>query len=113
MIKSGVRWLAGRKGEEWWDGVGDDREFDPVGVERGGVDGADGREGVGGGEGEGLEGAAVKSGHYELDVNARHRLAIARLKLGEIDEAKVSQSRSILILIRTMLNTILFRYIQK
>ena len=31
----------------------------------------------------------IHPGMYELDINARHRLAIARIKLGDIAEGKV------------------------
>jgi hypothetical protein len=31
----------------------------------------------------------LEPGRYPLDVNARHRLAVARIKLGEIEEGKV------------------------
>lgn len=48
----------------------DDREFDAMG--------AVAREGE------------LGSGGYELDVNARQRLAVARIKMGEVEEGKVS-----------------------
>ena len=31
----------------------------------------------------------MKQGFYPLDINARHRLAVARLKLGHVEEGKV------------------------
>jgi general transcription factor 3C polypeptide 3 (transcription factor C subunit 4) len=73
-IRAGVRWLQGRGGQKMWDMVSDDREYDVEGTKRPASD--DDTE-------------AVQPGHFDLDVNARHRIAIARLKLGEIDEAKV------------------------
>lgn len=75
-IRAGVRWLQGRADQKMWNGVSDDREYDLEGTERPSEEGAE----------------AVPSGHYKLDINARHRLAIARLKLGETAEAKVSPS---------------------
>jgi general transcription factor 3C polypeptide 3 (transcription factor C subunit 4) len=72
-IRSGCRWLQGRGEQKYWDLCEDDREYDMT------LDGRDtlGREGE------------VQPGMFPLDVNARHRLAVARLKMGEIDEGKV------------------------
>ncbi|KII83764.1 hypothetical protein PLICRDRAFT_118961 [Plicaturopsis crispa FD-325 SS-3] len=69
-IRRGARWLQGRAAQRFWDVCEDDREFDiaDAGVER---------------EGE------VQPGYYPLDVNARHRLAVARIKMGEIVEGKI------------------------
>jgi general transcription factor 3C polypeptide 3 (transcription factor C subunit 4) len=72
-IRKGCRWLQGRQNQKYWDACEDDREFDiatdhdqnPI------------REGV------------LASGMYPLDVNARHRLAVARIKMGDLDEGKV------------------------
>ncbi|KAL7416696.1 hypothetical protein BDY24DRAFT_377956 [Mrakia frigida] len=72
--KKAVRWLGGRLKETRWEKVGDDREFDEEGVKRG--------AGTSGGEGREAEG-------YELDVNLRHRLGLARLNLGDVDEARI------------------------
>ena len=36
------------------------------------------------------EGSSVKAGNFELDPNARHRLAVARIKMGDVEERKVS-----------------------
>ena len=71
-IKQGCRWLQGRAAEKFWDVIEDDREFDvpDVDVER---------------DGE------VRPGYYPLDVNARHRLAIARIKMGDIEQGRVCQ----------------------
>jgi len=73
--KKAVRWLGGRLKETRWEKVGDDREFDEEGVKR--------SAGTSGGEGREAEG-------YGLDVNLRHRLGLARLNLGDVDEARVS-----------------------
>ncbi|EMD31266.1 hypothetical protein CERSUDRAFT_145423 [Gelatoporia subvermispora B] len=68
-IRRGCRWLQGRAAQRFWDACEDDREFD----------GAEGRPRA---EGE------MPPGTYPLDVNARHRLAIARIKMGDIEEGK-------------------------
>ncbi|KIY47854.1 TPR-like protein [Fistulina hepatica ATCC 64428] len=73
IIRKGCRWLQGRAEQKYWDVCDDDREYDPP--EESGV--APTRS-----EGE------VQPGHHLLDVNARHRLTIARIKLGEIEEGK-------------------------
>jgi general transcription factor 3C polypeptide 3 (transcription factor C subunit 4) len=81
-IKLGCRWLQGRGAEKFWDVCEDDREFDLI-------------EDAGAGVGEMWVGMRreregdVRPGWYPLDVNARHRLAIARIKMGDIEEGKV------------------------
>lgn len=70
-IRRGCRWLQGRSVQKYWDSCDDDREFDIVG------DHAAVREGV------------LAPGMYELDVNARHRLGVARIKMGDLEEGKV------------------------
>lgn len=74
-IKKGCRWLQGRSAQKGWDMCDDDREWDvpDSGVKRG-------------------AGGEVEPGMYPLDVNARHRLAIARIKGGDIEEGKVRGS---------------------
>jgi len=67
-IRRGCRWLQGRAEQKYWDLCDDDREYDLM---------ADGREGE------------VQPGMFPLDVNARHRLAVARIKTGETEEGKV------------------------
>ena len=74
-IRRGCRWLQGRSAQKYWDSCEDDREFD-VPVDQGGA--ALVREGV------------LASGAYPLDINARHRLAVARIKMGDLEEGKVS-----------------------
>ena len=71
-LRSGTRWLQGRKDEIFWDVVIDDREFDLPNVVRSSDNGT------------------TPAGHYPMDINLRHRLGIARLMLGDIDEGKVS-----------------------
>lgn len=58
--------------QKFWDVVEDDREYDIPGDE-------DAPKRVG----------DVRSGGNEMDVNARHRLAIARIRMGDIDEGVV------------------------
>ena len=35
------------------------------------------------------EGGSVRAGNFELDPNARHRLPVARIKMGDVEEGKV------------------------
>ncbi|KAJ7259647.1 TPR-like protein [Mycena rebaudengoi] len=74
VIRRGCRWLQGRKKQSHWDLCTDDREFDLPGC---GIVRPD------------LGTKEIDPGCYELDVNARHRLAIARIKMGDIDEGKI------------------------
>lgn len=84
-IRKGTRWLQGRAEQKYWDLCEDDREYDlPEWTARTGNGGEDATE--------------VTSGRYPLDINARHRLAVARIKVGEIEEGKVC---GILYLFRT------------
>lgn len=79
-VRQGCRWMQGRSAQRFWDAIEDDREWDvPVAVS---VTGG-GEENRVVGEGE------VQPGMYPLDVNARHRLAVARIKMGDINEGKV------------------------
>ena len=75
-IRSGCRWLQGRSKQKYWDTCPDDREYDVEGFSRGDEE----------------DNLTIKQGFYPLDLNARHRLAIARLKLGDADEGRVSVS---------------------
>ncbi|KAJ7749292.1 TPR-like protein [Mycena maculata] len=75
VISQGVRWLQGRAAQRIWDACEDDREYDPAGFER-----------------DLEDEVAPRPGMFPLDVNARHRLAIARIKLGDVEEAKVHGS---------------------
>ncbi|KAH9476509.1 Transcription factor tau subunit sfc4 [Psilocybe cubensis] len=73
-IRRGTRWLQGRSDQKYWDLCEDDREYDteewPPRVVPD-------------------EGNAVPAGHHDLDPNARHRLAVARIKMGDIEEGKL------------------------
>ncbi|KAF8126331.1 hypothetical protein EV363DRAFT_1174437 [Boletus edulis] len=73
-IRKGCRWLQGRATQKFWDVCEDDREYD--------LPGQEGAEPV-------HRAGEVQPGYYPLDVNARHRLAVARLKMGDIDEGKI------------------------
>jgi len=75
-IRRGTRWLQGRADQKYWDLYEDDREYDQEGWPP--------RPST-------SEGAVVHSGGYELDSNARHRLAVARIKMGDVEEGKVCQ----------------------
>jgi general transcription factor 3C polypeptide 3 (transcription factor C subunit 4) len=73
VFRKGCRWLQGRAAESAWDACADDRELDcaDADVVR---DAADND---------------LEPGYFELDVNASNRLAVARIKMGEIEEGKV------------------------
>ncbi|KAJ7359218.1 hypothetical protein DFH08DRAFT_686174 [Mycena albidolilacea] len=70
VIRQGCRWLQGRGEQRYWDICDDDREYDLPNFQR-----------------------TVESGPqaamFPLDVNARHRLTVARIKMGENAEAKL------------------------
>lgn len=80
-IRQGCRWMQGRAAQRFWDALEDDREWDMPGAIFA-VAMAEGGRVVGEGE--------VRPGMYPLEINARHRLALARLKMGDINEGKVS-----------------------
>ncbi|KAH9997918.1 TPR-like protein [Russula vinacea] len=71
----GCRWLQGRGAQKLWDSCEDDREYDET----------DWRLGSG-------RGRELVPGKYPLDVNARHRLAVARIKMGDIEEGMAHAS---------------------
>ncbi|KAI0315216.1 hypothetical protein OF83DRAFT_1133046 [Amylostereum chailletii] len=73
VIRSGCRWLQGRKEQKFWDACEDDREFDEK----------DWRAQAVGKERE------LPPGLYPLDVNARHRLAVARIRMRETEEGQM------------------------
>ena len=73
-IQRGTRWLQGRADQKYWDLCEDDREYDREDWP------ARSRFG---------EGGSAPAGNFELDPNARHRLAVARIKMGDIEEGKV------------------------
>ncbi|KDR78033.1 hypothetical protein GALMADRAFT_245006 [Galerina marginata CBS 339.88] len=73
-IRRGTRWLQGRSDQKYWDLCEDDREYDSDGwPPRSGAD----------------EGGPVQAGGYELDPNTRHRLAVARIKMGDVEEGEL------------------------
>lgn len=74
VIRKGCRWLQGRAEQVYWDACDDDREYD--------LPETGPRPGVG-------EDGSVEPGRFPLDINARHRLAVARIKMGEIEEGRV------------------------
>ncbi|KAJ9118638.1 hypothetical protein QFC22_003858 [Naganishia vaughanmartiniae] len=84
IIRKGQRWLSGRSREIYWDMEVDDREFDPPGTTRQSHSHPDVRGLPGGADGQ-----ETISGGYEMDINLRHRLAIARLKLGNDYDANI------------------------
>ncbi|KAI9512391.1 TPR-like protein [Russula earlei] len=69
IIRSGCRWLQGRGSQKLWDSCEDDREYNET----------DWRPGNG-------RDRELGPGKYPLDLNARHRLAVARIKMGDIEE---------------------------
>ncbi|KAJ6588829.1 hypothetical protein B0H19DRAFT_1248427 [Mycena capillaripes] len=73
VIRQGCRWLQGRGEHRFWDICDDDREFDLPHFKRT------------------IE-SGPQAGMFPLDVNARHRLAVARIKMGETEEAKLHVS---------------------
>lgn len=72
-VRAGCRWLQGRAAQKYWDACPDDREYDTPGFVRYVTS----------------ENQPMQQGFFPLDVNARHRLAIARLKLGDLDEGRM------------------------
>ncbi|KAJ3836438.1 hypothetical protein F5878DRAFT_259541 [Lentinula raphanica] len=104
VIKTGSRWLQGRGDQKYWDLLEDDREFDPEGFQRvpqgtastlGDSDTASTSKvthtgSAGGPNNVGGRGTVeMQSGYFPLDVNARHRLAIARIKMGDVNEGMI------------------------
>ncbi|KAJ7912852.1 TPR-like protein [Mycena leptocephala] len=73
VIRQGSRWLQGRGEHRYWDMGDDDREYDSPHFKRSVENGP-------------------QPGMFPLDVNARHRLAVARIKMGETEEAKLHVS---------------------
>ena len=71
VVRNGMRWLQGRLEQRFWDGVLDDREYDAPGMPR--------VETTGGPVG------------FPLSLNLRQRLAVSRIKIGDLDEGKVRQ----------------------
>lgn len=73
-IRRGTRWLQGRADQKYWDLCEDDQEYDPEDWAPRPVQ---------------VEGNTVHVGNYPLDTNSRHRLAVARIKMGDIAEGMV------------------------
>ena len=69
-IRRGSRWLQGRGSQSYWDACEDDREFDIMGSTI-------------------IRSGTVAPGMHEIDINARHRLAVSRIKMGDIEEGQV------------------------
>lgn len=80
-IRRGTRWLHGRREQKYWDLCEDDREYDPEGWPP---------------RSNPAEGGTLEAGRHELDANSRHRLAVARIKMGDIEEGKVSAAALLL-----------------
>nr|GAT57057.1 TPR-like protein [Mycena chlorophos] len=79
-LRVGMRWLQGRDAENWWDLCTDDREYDPAPSVTCTTDPVP----------RVLDAINdIEAGFNALDVNARHRLAVARLKMGDIDEGQI------------------------
>lgn len=78
-IKQGCRWLQGRGLQTYWDQCSDDREYDIAELYT-----------------RTLEDGDIAPGCFAFDVNARQRLAISRIKIGDIDEGKVGIHRLII-----------------
>ncbi|KAF8631751.1 hypothetical protein AX15_002207 [Amanita polypyramis BW_CC] len=73
-IKKGCRWLQERAEQRYWDLCEDDREFDGADIPP---------------EMRNVEVGGVEPGRYPLDINARHRLAVARIKMNDVGEGKL------------------------
>ncbi|KAJ2916357.1 hypothetical protein MD484_g4072, partial [Candolleomyces efflorescens] len=72
IIRKGTRWLQGRQEQRYWDLCEDDREYDIPGWNRATAG----------------EGGSIEPGYFSLDTNTRHRLAVARIKMGDTEEGK-------------------------
>ena len=67
--------MQGRAEQRYWDLSEDDGEYD--------MDRRPGKSANG-------EGGGLQARRFQLNANARHRLAAARIKKGEIEKGKVS-----------------------
>ncbi|KAJ6590475.1 TPR-like protein [Mycena vulgaris] len=70
VIRCGFRWLQGRAEHRYWDMCDDDREYDQEVLDR-------------------VVQSGMQPGMFPLGVNARHRLAVARIKMREPEEARL------------------------
>ncbi|KIK67134.1 hypothetical protein GYMLUDRAFT_37174 [Collybiopsis luxurians FD-317 M1] len=107
VIKSGSRWLQGRRDQKYWDLLEDDREFDPEGFSRAALAAGNTIQDLSSSPNSNLISVAaaassvagsgnarvgiveMQSGYFPLDVNARHRLAVARIKMGDANEGMI------------------------
>jgi len=74
-VRDGARWLQGRSEQRYWSASPDDREYDVVGFIRPPATN---------------ELSRSSQASHALDPNLRHRLCLARLALGDIEEGQVS-----------------------
>ncbi|KAG8908776.1 transcription factor TFIIIC subunit tfc4 [Tulasnella sp. 403] len=74
-IRDGARWVQGRAAQRYWATITDDREYDVQGCVR-----------------QNDESGTRPQGFFALDPNLRHRLALARLALGDFEEAQMHGS---------------------
>lgn len=88
VLRRGQRWLQGRKREKKWDGMDDDREYDPPDLIRDEPEDVDANADKE--AGEQVEKVPGETGQFPLEVPLRHRLAVLRLRLGDDEEAMVS-----------------------
>ena len=79
VIRRGQRWLQDRQNDRKWDALEDDREFDPPHVTRNEA-----------GDWVPTESEEDGAERYALEIPLRHRLAVIRLRLGDDEEAGVS-----------------------
>ena len=70
-IQRGTRWLQGREDQKYWDLCKDDRGYNREDWPA---------------RSSFREGGFAPAGHFELDPNSRHRLAVARIKMSDIEE---------------------------
>ncbi|WVQ83249.1 hypothetical protein IAT38_005388 [Cryptococcus sp. DSM 104549] len=79
VLRKGQRWLQGRGAQTYWDAYEDDREYDPPGTERVGEEGTFANEGTG------------------MDTAMRLRLALARIHLGDEEDANIHVNEILLL----------------
>ncbi|KAF5389367.1 hypothetical protein D9757_004269 [Collybiopsis confluens] len=107
VIKSGSRWLQGRRDQKYWDLLEDDREFDPEGFSRAALLAGNTihdssafpnshsvsysaiSTSIPGPSNSRVGTVEMQPGYFTLDVNARHRLAVARIKMGDASEGMI------------------------
>ena len=72
-IQRGTQWLQGRADQKYWDLCEDNRKYDRIDWPA--------RSNFG-------EGGSVLAGNFDMDPNTCHWLAVARIKMGDIEEGK-------------------------